>query len=93
MNKYKKRVKNRAKSKLQKKIKENTNDNILYIFDKVAASFIFITGVFVILSTTGSITGNIIGNSATVASSNIGVLIWGLVCVLAGTYIWIKEKE
>jgi len=56
----------------------------------LGSSFIIVTGLFVMLAMTNTITGNVIGetNSGTVIS--ISIALWGLLIVVVG--IWMIRK-
>lgn len=67
--------------------------NQINIFNKVTSSIISVTGLFVILFSGNAITGNIIGNQEKLLTSDIGVVLWGLILAITGVYLWIKEEK
>ncbi|MBD3253282.1 hypothetical protein GF386_06110 [Candidatus Pacearchaeota archaeon] len=62
-------------------------DEISDIYKKTAAGVITILGFIVILTTSDTITGNIIGAQEIVKVSDIAAAVWGLIILFAGIYI------
>jgi hypothetical protein len=61
------------------------------ILQIVGSSFIIIAGLFAMLVTANSITGNVIGDSGNINITDIAVVFWGLLTI--GVGIWVIRKK
>jgi len=70
-------------------MKKNKSNKTL--FQIIGSSFIIITGLFVIIATGNTITGNVVGGSKSINISDIAAVFWGLLTIIAG--IWIIGRK
>lgn len=61
------------------------------LFQITSSFFVIITGIFVMLSVFGNITGNVIGSSGNFNYANLIVAIWGF--VVLGIGVWMIKKQ